>query len=266
MAGDGGLPTRQRPLDHVALERVLARAAELQAAEGDSSEAAITEEQLLEVAREAGLSVQHVRQALAEERSRAELPPERTRADRLFGPAHVYAMRTISLTPAAVFDLLDQWMQREQALQVKRRLADRMLWEPREGFVIEFKRALNVGGHGYHLSRAHEIAATVLPVDADRSFVRLEADLSNLRVQRVASGAAVAGGGVLGTATLLTLGFLAPVAALLAAAALAGGYLIARSHVPMLERAQIALEQMLDRLERGETPKPGLLSALDLMR
>jgi len=266
MAGEGGLPARLRPLDHAALERVLARAAQLQASEGDASDAVITEEQLLDVAREVGLSAQHLRQALAEERSRADVPVEEGVTARVLGPAHVHATRTVRSAPAAVFDVLDQWLQREEALQVKRRLADRMLWEPRQGFFIEMRRAFNVGGHGYHLSRAHEVAATVLPVDDERCLVRLDADLSSLRTQRLSAGVAVAGGGALGTATLLTLGFVAPVAAVPAAVALAGGYFVARSHAPTVTRAQIALEQLLDRLERGEVPKPGLLSALDLMR
>ena len=55
-----------------ALERVLARAAELQGASGDETDAAdnLTDEQVLELGKEVGLSPEHIRQALAEERSR----------------------------------------------------------------------------------------------------------------------------------------------------------------------------------------------------
>jgi len=45
-----------------------------------------------------------------------------------------------------------------------------------------------------------------------------------------------------------------------------GGYFIARSHAPMVTRAQLALEQLLDRLERGDPPRPNVLSALDVWR
>ncbi|HEX4681166.1 MAG TPA: hypothetical protein VH277_00585, partial [Gemmatimonadaceae bacterium] len=57
-------------LDRASLERVLARAAELQGASGDASEAEqFTEEQLIELGKEVGLSPQHLRQAMAEERT-----------------------------------------------------------------------------------------------------------------------------------------------------------------------------------------------------
>jgi hypothetical protein len=41
------------------------------------------------------------------------------------------------------------------------------------------------------------------------------------------------------------------------------GYYQARSrHAATLTRAQLALEQVLDRLERGELPRPSLLGAI----
>jgi hypothetical protein len=83
-----------------------------------------------------------------------------------------------------------------------------------------------------------------------------------VRLQRIASGGVVAAGGALTTGTLVALGFAAPFAVVPAVAVLAGGWLVARSHAPLVARAQLALEQVLDRLERGETPKPSLLAAL----
>ena len=56
-----------------ALERVLARATELQGVSGEPSEA-ISESRLMEVAREVGIDAQHLRQALAEERARSAKP------------------------------------------------------------------------------------------------------------------------------------------------------------------------------------------------
>lgn len=262
MADDAELPTPPPRLDRGALERVLARAAELQAAEADPGEAMLTEEQLLDVAREVGLSPRHLRQALAEERTRVLVPEEHGVLARLFGPASAYAERTIKGAPEAVFTALDAWMQREETLLVKRRFPDRMLWEPRGDFITLFKRALNVGGRGYHLSRAAEIAATVVPVDEGRVLVRLEADLFPVRLQRVAGGGAVAGSGALGAATLIALGFFPAVAIASAGVVAVGGYFVARSHAPLVARAQLALEQLLDRLERGELPRPSLLAAL----
>jgi len=70
VAASRDLPAR---LDRSALERVLARAAELQAAELDPGEY-ISEERLLEIAKEVGLAPHHMRQALAEERTLVTLP------------------------------------------------------------------------------------------------------------------------------------------------------------------------------------------------
>lgn len=242
----------QGRLNRDALERVLARAAELQAGDADPADATLTEEQLVEVGREVGLAPQNVRQALAEERSRVMVPEEQSGMARMFGTARVHASRTVRGSTDSVFRALDSWMQREESMQVKRRLSDRMTWEPRSGFITEVRRGLNIGGFGYHLSRAEEVGATVVPVDGERVLVRLEADLANVRFQRVASGGALAGGGAIGTAVLLALGFFAPLAVVPAGVAVLGGYFVARSHTPLVARAQISLEQLLDRLERGE--------------
>jgi hypothetical protein len=259
MADEGKVPAHIPKLDRSALERVLSRAAELQSADADPADAMLTEEQLLDVGREVGLAPQHVRQALAEERSRTLVPEEHGAMARIFGTARVYASRTIRSTPAVALGLLDAWLQREECLREKRRFPDRMLWEPRPGFLSEIQRGLNFGGRGYHLSKAREVSATVVPVDEERVLVRLEADLANVRLQRVASGGVVVGGGALSAATLAVLGFFVPVAIIPAAIATAAGYFVARSHAPVVARAQLALEQLLDRLERGETPRGGVL-------
>lgn len=242
----------QGRLSRDALERVLARAAELQAGDADPADAMLTEEQLVEVGREVGLSPQHVRQALAEERSRVLVPEEHGGMARVFGTARVHASRTVRGSAETVFRALDIWMQREESMQMKRRLTDRMSWEPRPGFISEVRRNLNIGGFGYHLSRAEEVAATVVPVDSERVLVRLEADLANVRFQRVASGGALFGGGAIGTAVLFALGFFAPIAIIPVGVAAVGGYFVARSHAPLVTRAQTSLEKLLDRLERGE--------------
>jgi hypothetical protein len=250
------------PLERAALERVLARAAELQAAEADPGELTLTEAQILDVGNEVGIPAKHLRQALAEERSRVEVPVERGRVAALFGAATVFASRTVRGTPAVLFDKLDEAMQREESLRVKRRFPDRIAWEPRGGMATEFRRIMNVGGHGYRLARAEEVSATVIAVDAKRSIVRLDASLANVRTQRIVGGSGVVvASGVTG-GILLALGVMAAVAALPVAAGLVGGYFIARSHSPQVAGAQLALEQMLDRLERGELQRPSLLSAI----
>jgi hypothetical protein len=249
-------------LERAALERVLARAAELQAADADTGELSLTEAQLLEVGNEVGIPAKHLRQALAEERSRVAVPEERGRVAAMFGSATVSASRTVRGTPDAIFERLDNWMQREESLQVRRRFADRMAWEPRGGLATEFQRVMNLGGHGYRLARASEVSATVIAVDAERAIVRLDASLTNVRSQRLTiGGGLVASGGVAG-GILVALGVMAVVSAVPVAVGLVAGYFVARSHAPHVAGAQLALEQLLDRLERGELARPSLLSAI----
>ena len=269
------LPARM-VLDRPALERVLARAAELQAADGDRSDGLLTDEQILEVGREVGISPRHLQQALAEERTRITVPEDPGWAGRLAGPAVATASRTVRGRPADVLAVLDAWMQREECLQVRRRFADRVTWEPRRDFFTKVKRDLDFGGRGYHLSRAQEVAATVLAVDEGRVFVRLDADLAQARTARIRAGGVAAIGGV-GTGAawlLIASNFVAPGigpllvggAAVALVPALAGVGLaraLTRAHARTVARIQLALDQALDRLERGEFPKPpGLLQSL----
>jgi hypothetical protein len=260
-------PVPASRIDRAALERVLARAAELQAKSGDGGETfdEFTEEQLLELGREVGLSPQHLRQAMAEERTRSALPTdERGLAVTLFGPGHARATRTVNGTQRETLAIIDSWMQRQELLQVKRHFADRIVWEPRGDLFGNLKRVLNVGGRGYPLTRAREVAATVIPVDEKRVLVSLDADLSARRGRLAGelAGATVVGAGA--TGVLVIMGIAGAVAAAPAVIAPAAAYYGFRGmQMRLLNRAQLSLEQLLDRLERGEFGRaPSLLSAI----
>lgn len=273
-----GLPATQRGLDRRAVERVLARAAELQGIGGGERDAdAITEARLLDIAKEAGLTITSVRQAMAEERTRINNDTdEDTRwLVRVAGPAAVTASRTIPGEPEAIIAYLDAYMQRDECMQVQRRFSDRVTWEARNDWIAAIKRGLRSGGRSYHLSRARQIAATVVPVDDSRSLVRLDADLAPTRTNVVRVGGAVtasgvvAGGTIVAGATLahVAIGLAIGLAALPIAAAGAGAYLILRRHHGFAERMTLALEQVLDRLEYGETRRPAnFLDAISMPR
>lgn len=260
-------------LDRAAVERVLARAAELQVASSGDSSGLLSEEQLLDLGREVGLAPEVLRQALAEERTRIVLPTESGWLARQFGPATASSSRTVRGTPAQALALLDAWMQRDECLQVKRRFPDRLTWEPRRDLLGSLRRGLNVGGRGYALTRAVEVAATAVPVDDQRVLVRLDADLRASRAARLRGGGATAATGVLGGGTLATLLALVAAPSALAVAAVAaaavipvaigvgGGYVLARQHTSTATRVQLALEQLLDRLEH-ERGKPGVMPLL----
>lgn len=251
------------PLDRAALERVLARAAELQAESGEPAEA-LSEQQILDLGSEVGLSPQNLRQALAEERTRVGGPaPASGVLARILGAAVVSSTRTVRGSAPSTLAQIDDWMQREECLRVKRHFPDRIVWEARQGFFDALRRGLNVGGRGYILSRAHEVSATVVPVDGERVLVRLDADFGSHRSAVAGQGATLVGLGALSSGAAVLLGVILPVAVVPAVAAGAIGYYQARSrHARTLSRAQLALEQVLDRLERGELPRPSLLGAI----
>jgi hypothetical protein len=272
-ATSSALPAR-RPLDRAAVERVLARATELQVAMPEGG-GLLTEEQLLELGQEVGLAPEALRQALAEERTRTVVPVESGMAARLFGPRSASASRTVRGTAPQVMGLLDGWMQRDECLRPKRRFTDRATWEPRDDFFGSLRRNLNLGGRGYALMRAREVAATVVPVDERRVLVRLDADLASSRQARVrvsgtaAAAGVVTGGALAAVASLvvvpgaIAVAAVAVLAAAPAIAGLGGAYAAARGHAAVVERTQLALEQLLDRLEhepgRGATPLIGRL-------
>ena len=255
------LPAR---IDRAAVDRVLARALELQASGSlDTQAEQLTEAQLLELAKEVGLDAVNLRQALAEERTRVSVPEERGLLATLYGGAQASAQRTVRGTPAQVLKALDEWMQRQECLAVQRyHSTERIVWEARRGLAESLRRSIS--SRGQALARATDVSATVIPVEQGRVLVRLDARLHGYRAmmanQSVAlAGAGLALGGVVAIISPFVLAAAVPVA-IFAPAGFAAGRASQRRTV---ERAQLALEQVLDRLERGEagTP-PTLLSML----
>lgn len=256
------LPARQIPLDPETIQRVLARAAELQASSGnENGETILTESQLIEIGKEVGINPTTLTQALAEERSRVVVAEDQSILSSITGPGIATATRAVRGTAVDVLSSLDGWMQRDECLQVQRRFPDRITWEPRAGWLGLLQRTINVNGRGYHLCRANQVAATVVPIEDGRVLVRLDADLSETRASRLKASGIVFSGGIVGAGAAASIAFLAH-AAIVATAGLAavplligGGvaYQVAKAHRQLAMRAQLALEQTLDRLEFGTT-------------
>ncbi len=260
-------PTRPKPpartLDRSSLERVLARAAELQSGPNDTGEE-FTEEQLLELGKEVGLSPQNLRQALAEERTRSSVPEEEGGvAAALFGPSRVRASRTVPGKSSDVLTAIDAWMQRQELLIVKRHHADRIVWEPRQDFLVGLKRAFKAGGRDYALSRAFEVSATVIAVDDSRVQVGLDADFRTSRSRSTQQTAATSLVGAAATTSLFFMGVAAIVAAAPVVIVPAIGIAGARAYQGrVVTRAQLALEQLLDQLERADYTRRGAAESI----
>jgi hypothetical protein len=254
------------PIDRTALERVLERAAELQGLSGETVTPTdtLTEEQIIDLGKEVGLSPQHLRQALAEERTRVGDPvPDSTILSRYLGASRISAARTVTGDPRSLLAGLDAWMQKEECLQVKRQFGDRIVWDASRGLVSAFRRGLDMRGRGFVLTRAAEVSGTAIPLDERSCIVRLDADYSDHRADVTRDGVVSAGIGGVATFAAVAMNVVLPVAIIPAIGMAAVGVVQARRRQRRtLERGQLALEQILDRLERGELTRPSLRGLL----
>lgn len=238
-----------------ALERIIKRAAELQAGEHDAGDG-LTSNEVLALGKDVGIPDRYLRQAMLEEQTRTAPEVATGSWAWLTGPRSVVAHRVVPGDRAAVEKALSRWMVEEELLQPKRHYADRTSWEPKAGAFASIQRAL-AGGRRYSLARAGEISGQVVQLEPGFCLVRLEADVRQQRTKRISGGMVmtVVGWGLTGAVALV-----APPLALAQAIMLVpgigmtiGGALVARTYRGANERTQVALEQILDRLERGET-------------
>ena len=120
------------------------------------------------------------------------------------------------------------------------------------------RRAMDVGGHGYVLAKARSFQVAVEPLESGWSLVTLTADIANLRKEKLGGwlgGMGVGGLGASAGLVVVTGGGILPV---LGGIAIFSGFLgiataAARSDMrKQLQRIELALQGLLDRLERGE--------------
>jgi len=241
-----------------ALERIVQRAAELQAHEQDVGEG-LTRDEVLALGKDVGIPARYLQQALIEEETRAGREPERGTLAWLAGPRALSAARVVPGDRAAVEAGLAAWLEQDELLQVKRRYPDHTTWEPKAGAFASLQRAFKAGGKTFALTRAAEVAGSVVPLESGFCHVQLRADVGNLRRQRLAGVASLLGFGALGAAIASVLGALFPWMLVPLAATGIAAVAYGRGHRRDIERVHVALEQLLDRLERGETrPAPRL--------
>lgn len=233
-----------------ALDRIIQRAAELQTGERDIGEG-LSEDELIALGKDVGIPARYLKQALLEERTRA-LTPARSGWS-LVGPAELAAQRVVPGDRGGVERALSLWMEDQELLRVKRRYPDRTTWEPQVGFVAAMRRGLQAGGRRFALARAVEIVGQVTPLEAGFCHVRLSADVRNLRRARLGGAIALVSAGAVATVVASTIGILAPFALAPAAGfGVAAAAALFAGRRSQLEQIEVGLEQVLDRLERGE--------------
>jgi hypothetical protein len=255
--------TPSRKLDRAALDRVLARAAELQSSSIEGGDAGgLSEAEIIELGKEAGMSADHLRQAMAEERTRSAAPDDTGFAASFIGPATVRATRVVPGSPNELLGAIDSWMQQQECLKVKRRVTGRIVWEPRNDLVGNLQRGLRLGGGEYALSKAAEVSATATVVDTNRTLVSLDAGMASHRATVGTMAGIVGSAGAGASVIAAVLGVFIPVAIIPAIIAAPIAVLASRSaQAKVVDRGQLALEQLLDHLERGDHRGPGGLLA-----
>jgi hypothetical protein len=248
------LPSRR--VDRAALERIIQRAAELQAGEMDSAGEGLTEQEILKLGAEVGIDGRFLRQAMYEQAGGVSASSERGFLAKWVGPGRAAASRVVPGDRAAIEQSLAQWMTDSEALTVRRRLPDATVWERQKGFFAEMKRGFGVGGRSYELAKAKDVTVAVTQLESGFCHVEMSADLLPTR-NGSATGAGVSAGvlGVVGIATLAVTGplpLLISIASVPLVAAVMAPVLTVKAYRTRYARVQLAMEQVLDRLEHGE--------------
>jgi hypothetical protein len=239
-----------------ALERIIQRAAELQAAERDIGDG-LTKDEVLSLGKDVGIPNRYIQQAVLEEQTRSVIETGHGFWAWLTGPRTLAAHRVVPGDKVAVEQALGRWMENEESLQVKRRYPDHTSWEPKAGAVASIQRAIGSRGRRYALASAAEIVGQVTQLEPGFCHVGLSADVRPRRERRIQGGAVVFVLGAFAAAAFAT--FLGAIGLLPAAVLMPTAMLITRHHRADNERVQISLEQVLDRLERAETRDAPLL-------
>lgn len=242
------LPSR---LDRATFDRVLQRAAELQAASKDIGDG-LSEEEILALGTEVGIPAPHLQQALLEERTRVAMPEANGVLDRWIAPADFVAQRVVQGTPDGVGAMLTKWMDRQEHLIVQRGASGRITFEPMESFARGMRRlgsAFDPKRGKPYLDKAELVTVVITPLEAGFCHVTLGASLRGARRTRVASGASL-GGVAAFIATAITVNVAPQYLYALPLIIALGGWAIARSFRSAAHRAQVGLERALDELER----------------
>lgn len=250
----GGLPAR---IDRAALERILQRATELQAAERDPGHD-MTPDELLALGKEVGLPQRYLQQALLEEKARVGTGGEGGFIARLAGAAgaaSATAQRVVQGDVERVQAELISYMDEREMLLVQREQEGAVLWEPIKGFQGAVRRSTAAFGRtsrGYLLDRVPSLRGTIASLEPGYVHVSLTADLRARRSAFIGGAAGGASAGIAGTTMLLALGAFPLIAILPVIGGLTIGGVVLRQYPPRVERVQLGLERALDFLQRGD--------------
>jgi hypothetical protein len=245
-------------IDCAALERIMQRAAELQAAEADVGEG-LTPDEVIALGKEVGIPGRHLQQAMLEQATAIVAPAEAGVLGRVVGPSEITAHRVVIGEPEDAARALIQWFDSNELLVVLRQQPGRVTFEPMGGMQAALRRgtaAFSSSKPKFMLARVTTVTAIFAKLESGYCHISLTADLSQLRKGFI--GGAFAGGSV-GVAGALVSGVLSPFAIVAAVPVLVGaaiGWYVLKKYRPVADRVRLGLERALDYLERGGI-KPG---------
>lgn len=264
----GGPEGSPRAIAKRDFEQVIRRAAELSLNDADPDEQ-LTEEEVLRIAKELGLSTLHVKRALAE---LPELSVRERWYDARFGSPIVMSSRVVPGQTAGTLRRIEDYLVTREYLQIVRRRGNTLAMVPADDTISSVARAFTRSGARHHLSRASRVVVGVDAMPDDTAHVRFEVDLSEARSDAVKNGIALgAVGGVLtgSLAAGLVAGLgsgipeaLGAIPHIVAFAGAFGGTVVAgyssaaRRFRDRVAAARLEVNALLDRMEHGERLEP----------
>lgn len=245
-------------IDRAALERIMQRAAELQAGEADVGEG-LTPDEVVALGKEVGIPGRYLQQAMLEQASTIVAPGEAGITGKVMGPAEVTAQRVVLGDPEDAARALISWFDSNELLVVLRQQPGRVTFEPLGGMQAALRRgtaALSSSKPKFMLARTTLVSATFNRLETGYCHVTLTADLGEVRRGFIGGATAAGSLGLAGAAVVATMTpFLLFAASPLVLGGIVGWYVLKR-YRPVAERAMLGLERALDYLERGGI-KPG---------
>ncbi len=260
------LPSR---IDRAAFDRVLQRAAELQAASKDIGDG-LSEDEVMALGAEVGIPAQHLRQALIEQRIQpAALAP--SLLDRWIGSAEVASDRVVQGTQESIGGAITRWLNQQENFVVQRSASGRLTFEPMDALAGTMRRVgalFDASRPKPYLGRVELVAASITPLETGYCHVSLIATLTRRRRVNVGgalalTGIAAVGGGVMvvAAAPIFLFALLSPV--------LGASWVVAHAYQSVMSRVTVGLERLLDDLERNpvlSAPQPRSLTSGGIAR
>ncbi len=174
------------------LEKLIARASVLEHAEGSSDKRLLSEEEVIAIGHEVGLSAQYVKRALAEYRAESlspAAPEDHPVIERIVGPAYARARRVVPGQAETVHRILERLLTEQESLRARRQRGTSSVWEPDQSLGSKITRKLDFEGRGYELSQLESLEISVAAADNGSSLVTLTADMRNARKDKLTSWA-----------------------------------------------------------------------------